>query len=64
MPEFMQQIVVGLMIAVAALYVGHRSWLSLRGRSTGCGSGCGSCPSNKQSDKVVVELTDFRPAKR
>jgi hypothetical protein len=64
MHEIWQQLLVVATIAAAALYVGRRSWLALRGQSSGCGAGCGSCPSNKQDEKVLVELSDFRSAKR
>ena len=32
----------------AALFVSWRAWQSIRGRSGGCGTGCGSCPSSAQ----------------
>ena len=64
MSPIIQNSLVALFIMVASLYVARRSWLSLRGQSGGCGIGCNSCPSNKQNDQVLVELSDFRANKR
>jgi hypothetical protein len=42
MSETVQTLLVGLIVAVAALYVGRRAWATLRPkRDAGCAAGCG-----------------------
>ena len=50
-------------IAAAAAYVARRSWLSLRGRSSGCGGGCNGCGADRPGGAALVQLGDFRDAK-
>ena len=59
MNDIWQHISVGAMIIGAAVYVLRRSLLALRGRSSGCGTSCGSCPSNQQAEQVLVQLGEF-----
>jgi hypothetical protein len=45
-----QEPLVMLVVAAAAVYVLRRAQLALAGHTSGCGSGCGTCPS-ASSDK-------------
>ncbi|MGC1275332.1 MAG: FeoB-associated Cys-rich membrane protein, partial [Planctomycetaceae bacterium] len=53
----MQLAVTLLIVVLAAAIVLRRAWrLFHSGGKAGCGSGCGSCPSNAAADKPVVTL--------
>jgi hypothetical protein len=38
---FWQLTIVGVLVALAALYVGWKTWQSLRASKAGCGGSCG-----------------------
>jgi hypothetical protein len=62
--DWQNAIVLGV-VAVAALYLVVRAGLMLfRRKSAGCGSGCGSCPSNAASStkSPVLVSIDAGPA--
>ena len=45
MSELMQNVLAVCACLAAAAFVAWRAWCTLRGRSKGCGIGCGTCPS-------------------
>lgn len=40
-----------VMIVAAFVYLLHGLWRTFRGVPSGCGTGCGSCSSGKNSDE-------------
>lgn len=45
MSELVQNSLAIAACMAAACFVAWRAWKAIQGRSSGCGSGCGSCPS-------------------
>ena len=43
-------------VAFAAAYVARLGWKAVRGKSAGCGSGCGSCSTAKPRDETPGSL--------
>jgi hypothetical protein len=51
-----QDILALVLVAVAAAYIGWRSWLAVfRRRAAGCGSGCGKCASDAPKPVIQIE---------
>ncbi|MEX2027655.1 MAG: hypothetical protein WEH44_10140 [Pirellulaceae bacterium] len=46
MSDWVQNLVAIAACMAAACFVAWRAWKAFQGRSSGCGSGCGSCPSS------------------
>jgi hypothetical protein len=51
-----QALVVGVLIAVAVVYLGRQTWRTWFAPSGGCGGGC-SCPGKKAEAKTAVPTT-------
>ncbi len=49
MSELVQNSVAIAACLAAAVFIGWRAWKAVAGRSSGCGTGCGSCPSSAKS---------------
>ena len=46
--------------AIIALAIGvliRKAWQTIIGESTGCGTGCGSCPANGADTSTTLKLT-------
>lgn len=64
MDPLVQNIVALLLCCAAAAYVGYRCWLTFRSRkSSGCASGCSTCPSSQAADSRP-KLVFIEPPKR
>ena len=63
MSELVQNSLAIAACLAAACFVAWRAWKAFQGRSSGCGSGCGSCPSAAQkSPEAKTLLTIDAPA--
>ncbi|HUE75011.1 MAG TPA: hypothetical protein VMP01_29355 [Pirellulaceae bacterium] len=52
MSELVQNSLAIAACLAAACFVAWRAWKAFQGRSSGCGSGCGSCPSAAKKSPV------------
>lgn len=55
----MQLTITLLIVALAAAFVLRAAWNVLRGGKPGCGTACGSCPSNAANKKGEPPLVSL-----
>ncbi len=65
----MQTYVALFIVALAAAYLGRRSWKFVAGRrSAGCGSACGSCPASENhglpAQKPLVTIAPLKSGQK
>ena len=61
MSELVQNVAAIAVCIAAATFVAWRTWKALRGRSGGCGTGCGSCSSAKTPTAKTLISIDANP---
>jgi len=68
---FIQLLIVGLLVALSALYVGRQTWRTWFGKKgEGCGGGCGcaakprSAPSSEPTELITINQLTMRLRQR
>ncbi len=62
MSELLQNVLAVFACLAAAAFVAWRAWRALRGRSKGCGIGCGTCPSAMKAQVRPAHLLSIDAA--
>jgi hypothetical protein len=52
----LENIILWLIIAAAAIYCGHRAYRTLSGKSRGCGCSCD--PTEPTPQQIIPDITD------
>jgi hypothetical protein len=60
-----QILIVGVLVALAVIYLGRQTLRTWLGKATGCGSGCGKCssttsPESKTDTWIPIEQITVR----